>query len=85
MNKKTSKKVQNKSIVEMPLVNPYAAGIDISDTEHVVAVPPGADELRVSNALLKQLHWRVQAFTGNHYSACLYVMDSKFTSLTQSM
>jgi len=47
MNKKTSKKVQNKSIVEMPLVNPYAAGIDISDTEHVVAVPPGADELRV--------------------------------------
>ena len=47
MNKKTAKKPQSKNIVEMPLVNSRAAGIDISDTEHVVAVPPGIDEPRV--------------------------------------
>ena len=47
MNKKTAKKPQSQTIVEMPLVNPYAVGIDVSDTEHVVAVPPGVDEPRV--------------------------------------
>jgi transposase len=47
MNKKTAKERQSKNIVEMPLVNCHAAGIDISDTEHVVAVPPGVDEPRV--------------------------------------
>jgi transposase len=31
----------------MALMNPHAAGIDISDTEHVVAVPQGADTERV--------------------------------------
>jgi hypothetical protein len=25
----------------MPVVNPYAAGIDVSDKEHVVAIPEG--------------------------------------------
>src|SRR6266487_660566 len=47
MNKKTTKKQKAKNIVEMPLVNPYAAGIDIGDKEHVVAVPEGADIQRV--------------------------------------
>src|SRR6266498_2897595 len=41
MSKKTAKKPASKNIVEMPLVNAYAAGIDISDKEHVVAIPEG--------------------------------------------
>lgn len=39
MNKKTAKRPHAKNIVEMPLVNACAAGIDISDKEHVVAIP----------------------------------------------
>ena len=34
-------------MVEMPLVNPNAAGIDIGDTIHAVAVPEGRDNERV--------------------------------------
>jgi hypothetical protein len=34
--KKNSKRQTN---VELPLVNVYAAGIDVGDKEHVVAVP----------------------------------------------
>jgi transposase len=47
MSKKTVKKTESKNIVEMLLVNPYAAGIDVSDTEHVIAVPEGTDTPRV--------------------------------------
>ena len=47
MSKKTAKKTEHKNIVEMLLVNPYAAGIDVSDAEHVIAVPEGADTERV--------------------------------------
>ncbi len=38
MSKKTSRKTQKKNIVSLPLVNAHAAGIDISDKEHVIAV-----------------------------------------------
>src|SRR5206468_5511574 len=38
---------KQKNIVEMPLVNPYSAGIDVGDTEHVVAIPEGLDKERV--------------------------------------
>jgi len=44
---KTSKKTEKKNIVTMALVNPHAAGIDISDKEHVVAVPENACAERV--------------------------------------
>src|SRR6266536_2901322 len=47
MSKKTAKKPQTKNIVEMALVNAYAAGIDISDKEHVVAIPEGVAAERV--------------------------------------
>ncbi len=47
MSKKTAKKPTSKNIVEMPLVNAYAAGIDISDKEHVVAIPEGVAAERV--------------------------------------
>jgi transposase len=36
---RTKKSSKDQTIVEMPLVNAYAAGIDVGDTEHVVAVP----------------------------------------------
>lgn len=36
-----------KSAVSMPLVNPNAAGIDVGDTIHAVAVPEGRDEAAV--------------------------------------
>src|SRR5215210_4637861 len=41
MPKKTFKKEKKQNIVEMSLVNPNAAGIDISVKEHVVAIPEG--------------------------------------------
>lgn len=44
---KTSKAPKQKNVVEMPLVNPYSAGIDVGDTEHVVAIPEGIDKERV--------------------------------------
>jgi transposase len=47
MSKKTTKKDKAKNVVEMPLVNPNAAGIDVGDTVHAVAVPEGASPQRV--------------------------------------
>lgn len=38
---------QRKSLVHLPLVNPNAAGIDVGDTVHAVAVPEGRDETPV--------------------------------------
>ncbi len=47
MLKKTLKKEKKPNIVEMPLVNPNAAGIDISVKEHVIAIPEGRATERV--------------------------------------
>lgn len=47
MNKGKTKKQKTKNVLQMPIVNPYSAGIDISDREHVVAVPEGLSEKRV--------------------------------------
>jgi transposase len=47
MNKVKSKKTKAKTVMEMSIVNPYAAGIDVSDKEHVVAVPEHSDPARV--------------------------------------
>ncbi len=41
MHKVKAKKTKAKRVMEMIIVNPYAAGIDVSDKEHVVAVPEG--------------------------------------------
>ena len=49
MSKKTSKKAEKPNIVSMDLVHAHAAGIDISDSEHVVAVPENAYKERVKN------------------------------------
>lgn len=47
MNKEKTKKQKTKNVLQMPVVNPYSAGIDISDKEHVVAVAEGLAEKRV--------------------------------------
>jgi transposase len=47
MNKEKQKKLKTKSIVAMPVVNPYSAGIDVSDKEHVIAVAEGLCAKRV--------------------------------------
>jgi transposase len=47
MDKVKSKKAKAKNAIEMPVVNPYSAGIDISDRENVVAVPEGLASERV--------------------------------------
>ncbi len=49
MDKVKSKKAKTKNVIEMPVVNPYSAGIDVSDKEHVVAVPEGLATERVKN------------------------------------
>lgn len=41
------KETRKKSVVNLPLVNPNAAGIDIGDTIHAVAVPEGRDSPNV--------------------------------------
>lgn len=45
MEKKKS--TSQKEFVTMPLINPNAAGIDVGDTIHAVAVPENRDEVRV--------------------------------------
>ena len=47
MDKVKTKKQKTKNIIEMPVVHPYAAGRDVSDKEHVVAVPEGLSPERV--------------------------------------
>lgn len=47
MNKVKEKKKKDKSIVEMALVNPDAAGIDVGSTIHAVAVPADRDKEHV--------------------------------------
>ena len=47
MKKKATKTQKEKNIVETSLFNPHAAGIDIGDSEHVVAVPEGCHKERV--------------------------------------
>jgi transposase len=44
---KDEKKTKKKTKVSMPLINPNAAGIDIGDTLHAVAVPEGRDQVSV--------------------------------------
>jgi transposase len=47
MQKKESKKAKDPEFVPMVLVNPHAAGIDVGDSLHAVAVPKDRDEQSV--------------------------------------
>src|ERR1700733_10542450 len=47
MSKNKSPKSAKKQVVEMPVMRPNAAGIDIGSTFHVVAVPGDRDEQSV--------------------------------------
>jgi transposase len=44
MKKKTSKEAKKSGFIPMAVVNPHAAGIDVGDTLHAVAVPNDRDE-----------------------------------------
>ncbi len=62
MSKKTSKETEKQNIVSMEMVHAHAAGIDISDTEHVVAVPENIckDRVRKFGAMTCDLRLIVQ-------------------------
>lgn len=47
MNKRKSKKSKGESFLPMEVVNPNAAGIDVGDKIHAVAVPMGRDDITV--------------------------------------
>lgn len=49
MSKAKTKTVKNKNTVAMPLIYANAAGIDVGDKVHAVAVPEGRDEKRVQS------------------------------------
>ena len=65
MNKKTKKNPKQLGMVAMPLVNPDAAGIDVGDTLHAVAVPVGRDKecLRTFGSFTRDLLQIVQWLT----------------------
>jgi transposase len=76
MSKKTAKTSNQRSIVEMSLVNPYSAGIDVGDTEHVVAIPEGIDKERVKK--FGTMTCELQAIIKwlSHYSIQTVAMES---------
>ncbi|SFF13058.1 Transposase IS116/IS110/IS902 family protein [Chitinophaga sp. CF118] len=47
MQKKSFRKVKAPGFIPMPMVNPHAAGIDVGDTLHAVAVPKDRDKQSV--------------------------------------
>lgn len=47
MQKKASKKAKGPGFIPMAVVNPHAAGIDVGDTLHAVAVPANRDKQSV--------------------------------------
>lgn len=47
MRKEKAKNQRKNPVVELTMVNPFSAGIDVGDTEHVVAIPVGLDTQRV--------------------------------------
>jgi len=47
MNKRKSKELKEQKFVPMAVVNPNAAGIDVGDTLHAVAVPTNRDDVAV--------------------------------------
>jgi len=57
MNKRREKNQRRKHVVEMAMVNPFAAGIDISVSEFVVAIPDGilSDRVRTFGTMTSDL------------------------------
>ena len=71
-----------KKVSSISIVNPNAAGIDIGDTMHVVAVPEGRSEqsVREFGTMTCDLNLIVEwlVCTGNPYSVCCYSIISKY-------
>ena len=79
MNKEKAKKSNQKNVVEMPLVNPYSAGIDVGDTEHVVAIPEGISEERVKKFGTMTCH--LQAIIEWLKSCCIQTVAMESTGV----
>jgi transposase len=58
MDKVTKNKRKQKTSLSLPIVNPNAAGIDVSASMHMVAIPPGRDTecVREFGAFTEDLH-----------------------------
>jgi len=58
MSKETKNKTKRASSLSLPVVNPDAAGIDVSATMHMVAVPAGRDtgQVKQFGAFTEDLH-----------------------------
>jgi len=58
MDKETKIKSKSRSVLSLPIVNPDAAGIDVSATMHAVAVPIGRDieHVKEFGAFTEDLH-----------------------------
>jgi transposase len=72
MGKEAKKQIKQLGAVSMPLVNPDAAGIDISATFHVVAVPAGRDEVSVK---------RFDAFTEDLQALAAWLKQCRVTTV----
>ena len=97
MNQKEIKKTKDQ-VVEMTLVRPNAAGIDVGSTFHVVAVPPGRDEPRVrtfgamTSDLQEIVDWLKKCgidsvgmeSTGVYWKGIFTALDRKSTRLNSS-
>jgi transposase len=79
MSKEKVKTSKQKNVVEMPLVNPYSAGIDVGDTEHVVAIPEGIDEERVKKFGTMTCH--LQAIIEWLKSCCIQTVAMESTGV----
>ena len=79
MSKEKAKITKQKDVVEMPLVNPYSAGIDVGDTEHVVAIPEGIDEARVKKFGTMTCH--LQAIIEWLKSCCIQTVAMESTGV----
>jgi transposase len=49
MRKAKTKNAQDENVIAMALINPNAAGIDVGDKMHAVAVPEGRDIKRIQS------------------------------------
>ena len=64
MSKSKEKKTKVKRISQLPVINPTAAGIDVSDTEMTVAYPINSEQLevRLFGCFTRDLHMIVKCF-----------------------
>ena len=72
MDKETKIKSKSASVLSLPIVNPDAAGIDVSATMHAVAVPVGRDSEHVKE---------FGAFTEDLHSIAQWLLQCRITTV----